>query len=112
MAFTLEYDCFAFPAHIGACASIGPHVYKTSVRPLDLRKSFGINLAGVMRQGNSEPDWFPGPDFEVAPGDLGLIVRCPCRDGSTEPTVTDEDLQPLMTAEQFTDTMQAQLRAG
>lgn len=100
MIFTLEFDCFTFPEHIGAKAAIGPRAAEDGVCALDLRKSFGLNLAGVISSKGTET-WFPGPDREVEPGDLGLVVRCPRRDGATDPTVTDEDLADLMNFSQF-----------
>jgi len=102
MVFTLEFDCFSFPEHIGARAALGPRATRDGTRALDLRKSFGLNLAGVISSKGTET-WFPGPDREVEPGDLGLVVRCPHRDGTTEPTVGDEDLADLMNFCQFQD---------
>jgi serine/threonine protein kinase len=94
MAFTLEFDCFTFPEHIGKKACIGSST-DASVMSLNLRGNFGLNLAGIVKK-NKEVDWFPGPLATVDPGDLGLVVRCPCQDGTTEPTVLDEQLQPMM----------------
>merc|ERR1719291_71770 len=100
MVFTLEFDCFSFPEHIGAKAAIGPRATEDGICALDLRKSFGLNLAGIISSKGTET-WFPGPDREVEPGDLGLVVRCPRRDGATDPTVTDEDLADLMNFSKF-----------
>merc|ERR1719343_909041 len=97
IAFSLEFDCFTFPTHIGSHATIGPwpkqgpgarfgndkHV------ALDLRRVFNINLAGIKRRGNDvddeadEIEWFPDAFALARPGDLGLVSRCPNRDGSS-----------------------------
>merc|ERR1712050_158033 len=97
LAFTLEFDCFTFPDHIGQKARLGPraHADEPNVVALDMRRRFRINVAGVLRQGAEEPEWFPGPAVEVSAGDLGLVVRRPCRDGSTQSTVLDADLNDL-----------------
>mmetsp|Transcript_76588 Transcript_76588/g.203165 ORF Transcript_76588/g.203165 Transcript_76588/m.203165 type:complete len:540 (-) Transcript_76588:287-1906(-) len=108
MAFQLEFDCFRFPDHIGSKAVIG-FSDDSGATNLNLRKIFDLNLAGIVKkpaenskgdkdqpQAKQEPLWFPGPGGTVQPGDLGLVVRRPLRDGTTEPTVTDEQLQPLM----------------
>jgi serine/threonine protein kinase len=102
MVFTLEFDCFSFPKHIGRKAAIGPRATGDGIFALDLRKNFGLNLAGVINSKGTET-WFPGPDHEVEPGDLGLVVRCPRRDGATDPTVMDEDLADLMNFSQFNE---------
>merc|ERR1712008_373196 len=94
--FTVEFDCFKFPEHIGAEAEIGPN-------GLDLRKRFGINLVGIERPsgngGERDVEWFPFGTSTVKPGDLGLVMREPCEDGSSRPTLTDGDLTPLMESE-------------
>jgi len=114
MAFQLEFDCFRFPEHIGPKGVIGSSGDDGATN-LNLRKTFELNLAGIVKtpaapsrtsksnKGDKvqpttkqEPVWFPGPGATVEPGDLGLVVRCPLRDGTTEPTVTDEQLRPLM----------------
>merc|ERR1740138_490077 len=99
MAFILEFDCFHFPAHIGKTAVIG---YKEggAATNLRLRQNFELNLAGIVKK-QGTPLWFPGPEAIIEPGDLGLFVRCPLQDGTTEPTVTDEQLQPLMDPSEF-----------
>lgn len=94
MAFNLEFDCFTFPKHVGTAAVVGPKAV-AGKSALNLRGNFGLNLAGILRPG-FEPEWFPGPEAVVAAGDMGLVVRCPCKDGTTEPTVTDDQLQGLM----------------
>lgn len=119
--FTVEFDCFAFPGHIGAEAMIGaakppgtpttagstPPSAVSAVhvplppRNLELRKNFGLNLVGIQRIGDDDPEWFPRASAVVKPDDLGLVVRLPCLDGSTEPTVTDSDLERLMNKESF-----------
>merc|ERR1719191_688274 len=82
LAFTLEFDCFTFPAHIPPKSKLGP-------AGLDMRNVFRINLAGIFKAGAQDAEWFPGPNAEVNPGDLGMVVRRPRRDGSTESTITD-----------------------
>jgi hypothetical protein len=103
MAFTLEFDCFAFPSHIGSSAAIGTSK-DSSTYSLNLRGNFGLNLAGIVNK-NREVTWFPGPEATVQPGDWGLVVRCPCQDGTTEPTVFDEQLQPMMDKTSFAKVM-------
>jgi serine/threonine protein kinase len=127
LAFTLEFDSFTFPAHIGQNARLGPkgagndaaswldgheapkandQVMMPGVA-LDMRNRFKINVAGVLRQGSDEPEWFPGPTVEVSAGDLGIVVRKPNRDGSTESTVTDEELRLLMDKDLFDKAMRS-----
>mmetsp|Transcript_62095 Transcript_62095/g.187329 ORF Transcript_62095/g.187329 Transcript_62095/m.187329 type:complete len:541 (+) Transcript_62095:36-1658(+) len=98
--FTVEFDCFSFPEHIGSEALIGP-TPDGKRRALDLRRAFGVNLVGIQRIGETEPEWWPGKSAIVHPGDLGLVVRQPCVDGSTLSTLTDEDLAPLFNPEDF-----------
>jgi hypothetical protein len=126
LAFTLEFDSFTFPEHIGKNARLGPkgagndaaswldgHEAKPNdavMMPgvaLDMRNRFKINVAGVLRQGSDEPEWFPGPTVEVSAGDLGIVVRKPNRDGSTESTVTDEELRLLMDKDLFDKAMRS-----
>jgi len=98
--FTVEFDCFSFPEHIGSEALIGP-TPDGKRRALDLRRAFGVNLVGIQRPGETEPEWWPQASAAVRPGDLGLIMREPCADGSTRPTLTDADLAPLLDPEAF-----------
>lgn len=100
MAFSLEFDCFQFPAHIGKGAVIGS-TQDGDATSLNLRGNFNLNLAGILRPSTEEPEWFPGPTAMVETGDLGLVVRSPCKDGTTEHTVTDDQLEPLMDQAQF-----------
>lgn len=105
--FTVEFDCFSFPSHIGTEAVIGCSGNKTKTsastppRALHLRRAFRVNLVGIQRLGETEPEWFPRANVVVRPDDLGLVVRLPCTDGSTQPTLTDEDLQGLMEEQKF-----------
>jgi len=96
--FAVEFDCFKFPEHVGTQAEIGPN-------GLDMRKRFGINLVGIDRpsgnQGEHAIEWFPSGTSIVEPGNLGLVMREPCVDGSSRPTLTDKDLSPLMQKELF-----------
>jgi len=89
--FVVEFDCFTFPKHIGKRAEIGPN-------GLDLRKRFGINLVGIERftGDEREVEWFPNGASVVEPGNLGLVMREPCVDGSSRPTLTEIDLAALM----------------
>merc|ERR1712066_616817 len=101
----MGFDCFTFPSHIGNKARLGPPAsdqQNSSALALDMRRRFKLNVAGVLRRGSEEPEWFPGPSTEVSGGDLGLVVRKPCRDGSTQSTVLDEDLKPLLDKHLFT----------
>jgi serine/threonine protein kinase len=102
MAFNLEFDCFHFPTHIGKTAVIGFQEGGAATN-LRLRQNFELNLAGIVKKQDPQapPVWFPGPEAVIEPGDLGLFVRCPLQDGTTEPTVTDEQLQPLMDPSEF-----------
>merc|ERR1711963_576092 len=88
-----EFDCFKFPEHIGTHVEIGPI-------GLDMRKRFGINLEGIERpsgnQDKRDVEWFPSGTSTVEPGNLGLVIREPCADGSSRATLTDQDLVPLM----------------
>jgi len=86
--FTLEFDCFTFPEQIGKDVSIGP-------AGLDMRKKFNINLAGVVKPDSEEPIWFPHAHVKVSAGDIGLVVRRPLQDGSSEPTATDAEIENL-----------------
>merc|ERR1712176_1556272 len=52
---------------------------------LELRRDFGVNLAGVHGRGDWDPDWFR-TTYTVRPGDLGLVARLPHRDGSSRPS--------------------------
>merc|ERR1712039_1064772 len=70
---------------------------------LDLRSNFGISLIGIHRQGKDAPEWFPKASVLVSKGDLGLVVRQPHPNGGSRPTVTDEELAPLMNAEEFSN---------
>jgi len=99
--FAVEFDCFKFPEHIGQEAEIGPN-------GLDLRKKFAINLVGIeslqIDQDGKEVrsiEWFPKGNSKVSPGNLGLVMREPCADGSSRPTMTDKDLMGLMHKELF-----------
>jgi K+/H+ antiporter YhaU regulatory subunit KhtT len=96
LEFTVEFDCFFFPEHIGQHVEVG-------LNGLNLRSRFGINLVGIERDGQEGDDleWFPHGEATVQPGDIGLVMREPCADGSTRPTLTDEDLASLMSAELF-----------
>jgi len=89
--FIVEVVCFKFPEHIGTQAEIGPN-------GLDLRKRFGVNLVGIERpsgnEGERDVEWFPLGTSTVDPGSPGLVVRKPCADGSSRPTLADEDLAP------------------
>jgi len=91
--FTVEFDCFFFPEHIGRQVEVGPN-------GLNLRSRFGINLVGIERHGQQqegeEMEWFPKGNTMVRPGDIGLVVREPCADGTTRPTLMDEDVAGLM----------------
>jgi len=94
---SVEFDCFTFPQHIGEQVEVGPN-------GINLRNRFGINLVGIERHKenqDAELEWFPHSDATVHPGDFGLVVREPCADGSSRPTLTDEDLKPLMNSELF-----------
>lgn len=94
---TLEFDCFTFPDHVGEEAAIG-------IGKLNIRKNFRINLAGVVRThsaGSAEPEWFPDASVTVSAGDLGLVIRRPCHDGSTQPTVKDSDILDFMDPARF-----------
>jgi len=97
--FAVEVDCFKFPEHLGPPAEIGPN-------GLDLRKHFGINLVGIERpsgkKGEFDVEWFPSATSIVESGNLGLVMREPCADGSSRPIVTDKDLAPLMQINNFT----------
>jgi serine/threonine protein kinase len=108
MAFSLEFDCFEFPKHISSKSAIGPTAPEGGTA-LNLRKHFGLNIAGIKRRDSAEPVWFPGPDEVVEHGDLGLIVRCPCRDGTTDPTVVDADLEPLLNEAKFNELQKNEL---
>jgi len=104
--FAVEFDCFVFPPHIGPEAEVGPS-------GLDMRRRFSLNLVGIERElqnetgqsdgnsGNSEVEWFPSGTSKVKPGNLGLVMREPAADGSSRPTLTDKDLEPLMKKEIF-----------
>jgi Trk K+ transport system NAD-binding subunit len=95
--FSVEFDCFTFPQHIGQQVEVGPN-------GLNLRSRFGINLVGIERHKenqDAELEWFPRGDATVRPGDFGLVSREPCADGSSRPTLTDEDLEPLMNSGLF-----------
>lgn len=132
LAFTLEFDSFTFPEHIGQNARLGPQAgsgtdtasswlnggkSNDALKPndqimmpgvaLDMRNRFKINVAGVLRQGSDEPEWFPSASVEVSAGDLGIVVRKPNRDGSTESTVTDEELSILMDKDLFAKAMKS-----
>jgi len=95
--FAVEFDCFTFPKHIGERVEVG-------LSGLNLRSRFGINLAGIERNGQQQDEaleWFPSGSATVRPGDFGLVLREPRADGSSQPTLTDEDLAPLMNADLF-----------
>lgn len=68
---------------------------------LNTRSNFGINLAGILRLGERCPVWFPSPTTIVCGGDVGLVVRRPCPDGSTQPTLKDKALEALMDPDAF-----------
>jgi len=98
LAFTLDFDCFTFPKSIGQNISLGPE-------GLNLRSKHKINVAGIYRQKETmsqapQVEWFPGAEATVSGGDLGIVVRRPCRDGSTKSTITDSDLRSLMEVKQ------------
>lgn len=95
--FSVEFDCFKFPEYIGSNVPIGPD-------GLDLRRRFSINLVGIERRVGEETtvQWFPNGSSVVNPGELGLVMREPKADGSSGPTLTDKDLEPLMKKELFT----------
>jgi len=94
----VEFDCFKFPEHIGTQAEIGPN-------GLDMRKRFGINLVSIERcrgnGGKRKVEWFPSGTSTVEPGHLGLVMREPCKNGSSRSTLTDKDLVPLMQKKLF-----------
>jgi K+/H+ antiporter YhaU regulatory subunit KhtT len=95
-----EFDCFRFPEHIGK---------EVELIKLNLRGTFGINLAGIVSVPEGTTDktanWFPSAECKVQPGDLGLVLRRPDPDGSSKPIMTDDDLKPLMDATIFTKRM-------
>jgi len=96
--FAVQFDCFKFPEHIGTQAEIGNN-------GLDMRKRFGINLVGIERpsgdEGEHDIEWFPSGTSIVEPGNRGLVIREPCVEKTSRPTVTDKDLAPLMHKELF-----------
>jgi len=54
IAFTLEFDCFQFPDHLGGPAVLGTHPEADQIA-LDLRETFDINLAGILPAERQEP---------------------------------------------------------
>mmetsp|Transcript_55922 Transcript_55922/g.173232 ORF Transcript_55922/g.173232 Transcript_55922/m.173232 type:complete len:515 (+) Transcript_55922:42-1586(+) len=105
--FTIDFDCFPFPAHIGSAAVLGP-TSDGQRRALNFRRAFGVNLVGIQRLGETEPEWWPRASAVVGPEDLGLVVREPCSDGTTRPTLTDADLAPFLDPELFREAASGQ----
>jgi len=63
-----------------------------------------VSTSWVYRQNKDEIEWFPGPDAQVRPGDLGLLIRAlRVNDGSTTSTVTNKDLKKFMDPNMFTN---------
>mmetsp|Transcript_71831 Transcript_71831/g.127785 ORF Transcript_71831/g.127785 Transcript_71831/m.127785 type:complete len:527 (-) Transcript_71831:23-1603(-) len=95
VAFSLEFDCFTFPDYSGGAPMVlGPQAGDGQVA-LDLRRALGLNIAGIVTEDRGEV-WYPGAKEVVRPGDLGLVVRAPRRDGMSEPTVHDVDMELFM----------------
>jgi len=94
--FAVEFDSFVFPDHVQP-SEIGPN-------GLDMRKRFKLNIVGIERpvdDGNSEIEWFPSATAMVQPGNIGLVMREPSPDGSSRPTLTDQDIDSLMNKDLF-----------
>jgi len=116
VAFTLEFDCFTFPEHVGKKAMIGRGSIEAPQAPgedpaLDLRANFHLNLMGIHRMGEEMPEWFPKATSTVRAGDIGLVVRQPEKSGASKSTVNDDDLEPLMNPARFAQIM-AKSRGG
>merc|ERR1719265_843746 len=113
--FVPEFDSFEFPEreeysvlHRDYAYVLGPTAQKKHQIALDMRRIHNVNVCGIVhmpRRGRSELEitgeeefevCFPGADTEVYPGDLGLVVRAPLRNGLSQPTVRDVDLNRLM----------------
>ncbi|CAK0801210.1 unnamed protein product [Prorocentrum cordatum] len=114
-SFAMEFDSFRFPQHIGHEATIGKEALPGPRREfndvghiaLDLKDTFHINLVGIQRVGEDSAEWFPDPISLVRPGDLGIVARCPMRDGGSKPSVEEETLARLMVEERFNDAILA-----
>lgn len=100
-SFDVEFDVFTFPPHMGAEATTDAGSPTDRGAALDLRGAFGINVAGILRQGRADVEWFTGSRCVVRPGDQALVARCPNPDGSTRSTVSKEGLARLMDEERF-----------
>jgi len=100
---TLEFDCIVFPEHVGNEATIGV-----------AKKSFNLNILGIHRYDQDDIEWYPAPDAIVRAGDIGLLIRQPCRDGTgtTESTVTDEVLDLFMDPVRYADVLKLGTAAG
>lgn len=102
--FLPEFDMFDFPEHC-ANSTLGP----AGANALDLRRHFGINLAGI-RHSDGSLTWFPGKDQRVRPQDSGLLVRVPPPGSgpweSFRPSLTRETWVKFSDVSQFRETME------
>jgi len=119
--FLPEFDVFAFPQHC-ANAILGGHISfrrdlgrtgkisEAGQHALDLRRAFGINIAGIVRT-TGHVDWFPGAEKStngyVNEGDRGLLMRVHQIDMDPEfgdtstPAVSQEKMLQLMNLDLF-----------
>merc|ERR1712187_58365 len=110
--FLPEFDLVTLPPHC-ANAVLGPEQFAESGQnALNLRKAFGMNLAGIRRVDRTLT-WFPGAGAQqgglLKAGDRGLLIRVPPPgDGAWEswmPSVTKEQLDNLMDPHRFRKTL-------
>jgi len=110
--FMPEFDIFEFPDRKGDGSKyeycLGPRVWADKQIALDVRRTMNINICGIIhvnRDGSGKEsfseEWFPGVHATARPGDFGLVVRAPREDGLSEPTLDDDDLDPLIDPESY-----------
>jgi K+/H+ antiporter YhaU regulatory subunit KhtT len=82
--FWLTFDEIMMPQHaVGYALGSDSNARASAKGFLNMRARFNINVAGIVRKGEEEPLFFPGPEFIITDGDRGLLARFVEADGTS-----------------------------